>query len=108
FSHSASRIDMPDASIAPSEVIELLSRLVDKSLVSFDDAPEGGRYTMMESVRQYSAERLIERGESHAVRTRHVERFAELARELIPLIRGPEQARAVAVLEAEHDNLRRA
>jgi predicted ATPase len=61
------------------QVLDLLTRLADKSLVIVE---QGGaseaRYTMLETVRQYSVERLVEAGESQPVRERHLRYFMEL------------------------------
>jgi predicted ATPase len=93
----------------PHRVIDLLTSLVDKSLVVLDaDSPTGG-YRLLETVREYGRERLIESGEADALRTRHRDwylAFVERAREHI--YGGPEQARWLAVIDQEHDNLRAA
>jgi len=62
-------------------VLELLSSLVDKSLVQAD--PEGdGRYRLLESTRQYGREKLIEKGEHAAIAHAHARAFLDLARRL--------------------------
>jgi non-specific serine/threonine protein kinase len=61
-------------------ILDLLTRLIDKSLVLVDQT--GGseaRYGMLETVRQFGLERLLESGESDAVRDRHATVFSELA-----------------------------
>ena len=61
-------------------VLDLLTRLVDKSLVLVEQA--GGteaRYGMLETVRQYGQERLVEAGEADEVRERHLQEFMRLA-----------------------------
>ncbi len=61
-------------------VLDVLSRLIDKSLVLVDEsAASEARYTMLETVRQYGQERLVEAGESERVRDRHLTFFMELA-----------------------------
>ncbi len=61
-------------------VLDLLTRLVDKSLVLVEQAGASeARYTMLETVRQYGQERLVEAGESDVVRERHLGYFMELA-----------------------------
>ncbi|HEX6943696.1 MAG TPA: protein kinase [Gemmatimonadaceae bacterium] len=62
------------------EVLDILTRLVDKSLVLVEQS--GGteaRYSMLETVRQYGQERLIEAGEADVVRDRHLAEFMGLA-----------------------------
>jgi predicted ATPase len=76
------------------EVLELLSSLVDKSLVLTSHGEGGGeaRYRMLQSIRQYAAERLGESGEAEAVGRRHAGFFLSLAEEAEPALAGPEQA----------------
>jgi predicted ATPase/class 3 adenylate cyclase len=56
------------------DVLDTLGRLVDKSLVQFDD--ESGRYGLLETVRQYTLDRLRDAGEVEATRDRHSSWFA--------------------------------
>ena len=89
------------------EVLDLLSGLVNKSLVVYDEE-EGSRYRLLETVRQYASEIL---GASEAAansRARHRDYFLSLAEEAEPLLNGPEQASWLSRLEREHDNLRAA
>src|SRR5262249_34714934 len=61
------------------EVLELLTSLVDKSLVLCDASAGAGRYWLLETIRQYSRERLLEAGEGEAARGRHLAFFLQLA-----------------------------
>ncbi len=62
------------------EVLDLLTRLIDKSLVLVEQgARSEARYTMLETVRQYGQERLVDVGESDDVRERHLAYFMEQA-----------------------------
>ena len=89
------------------EVLDLLSRLVDKSLVVAEATGIGGvRYRMLEPIRQYAREKLEEGGEGAEVRSRHARYFLELAEEAEPRLRGPEDVEWLERLEADHDNLR--
>ncbi len=95
--------------IAGEDVLDLMSRLVDKSLVMVDADVEGRRrYRYLEAVRQYAWERLGESGEADAVRARHFEFFLELARRAEPELTKAEQLRWLDHLHLEHDNLRAA
>jgi predicted ATPase/DNA-binding CsgD family transcriptional regulator len=89
-------------------VLELLSHLVDKSLVVARE--EGGetRYRLLETVRQYGSERLSESDEAAEFRERHVGYYLALAEETAPELKGEGQLAWLDRLETEHDNLRSA
>ncbi|MFG1686739.1 BTAD domain-containing putative transcriptional regulator [Nonomuraea sp. NPDC049269] len=95
--HAASRVcGLPDA-----EVVERLADLVDKSLVETAD----GRYRMLETVREFCAERLAGTGEGERLRAAHAAYFLDLARTAEPHLRGPDQLHWLARLDAERGNL---
>ncbi|HEY5768620.1 MAG TPA: adenylate/guanylate cyclase domain-containing protein [Terrimicrobium sp.] len=74
------------------EVLDLLEQLVDKSLITVEHDPAGNsRYTMIESVWQYSREKLEASGEAPAVRDRHLNYFVAFAEEAEPHLEGPDQ-----------------
>ncbi|MFC4536425.1 BTAD domain-containing putative transcriptional regulator [Sphaerisporangium dianthi] len=84
-----------------TEVLETLGRLVDKSLVVYEDQ----RYRMLETIRVYAGERLAECGEEHIVRLAHARFFTGLAETAEPRLRRAEQVEWLAALSAENDNL---
>ena len=88
--------------------IDLLSHLVDKSLVSVDEEGPDRRYHLLETVRQYARDRLMEHGEAASMRDRHFRFFSAMAAEAAPKVIGPEQIAWLQRLELEHDNLRAA
>jgi tetratricopeptide (TPR) repeat protein len=92
------------------QVLDLLSALVDKSLVVYEQGENGqGRYHLLETVRQYARDRLMESGGAgQTPRERHRDHFLALAEEAKPKLRGPEQGLWLERLESEHDNLRAA
>ena len=90
------------------EVLDLLSCLVNKSLIVVARGEGGSRYRMLETVRQYASEKLRESGEAGAVGGRHADFFVALAEEAKPAMVGPEQAAWMERLEEDHDNLRSA
>jgi len=95
--------------IDEGDVLDLLSRLVDKSLVLVEAAVEGAlRYKMLEPARQYGLERLEARGEAGPVRRRHASWFLELAEEAEPELKGAWQEEWSERLERERGNLRTA
>ena len=95
--------------IEEEDILDLLSKLVDKSLVlSEAEAPDVVRYRMLESVRQYAREQLEESEETEAIRRRHASYYLTLAKEAEPGLTGAQQQAWADRLEAEHDNLRAA
>ena len=89
------------------DVLDLMARLVDKSLVMVDEELDGHRrYRYLETVRQYAWERLRQSGESDVVRARHFAFFLDLTRRAEPQLVKGEQLRWLGRLQAEHDNLR--
>ena len=91
------------------QVPDLLVHLVDKNLVVYEEDENGqGRYRLLETVRQYARDQLMESGTREAGRTRHRDHFLALAEEAKPKLRGPEQALWLDRLESEHDNMRAA
>jgi predicted ATPase/DNA-binding CsgD family transcriptional regulator len=101
--------------LAAGDLVSHLSRLVDKSFVS-PDAPGGPggppagrtRYRVLETVRQYAAERLLESGETDAVRRRHADAFGALAEEAEAHRLEAGQGAWLDRLQREHGNLRAA
>ncbi|QKW30401.1 AfsR/SARP family transcriptional regulator [Streptomyces seoulensis] len=94
--------------ITAEEVVDILARLVDRSLVTRADGPAGARYRLLESVAAYAQARLAEAGESAEVARRHAVHYTELAERARPHLHGPEQHRWLLRLSAETANFRRA
>ncbi|MEV0372182.1 BTAD domain-containing putative transcriptional regulator [Streptomyces sp. NPDC050636] len=90
------------------DVLDLLARLVDRSLVTVARTPDGVRYRLLETVAAYCMERLTEAGELHAVRQRHHRYYAELAEHAAPLLYGTDQREWLERLDQEAANLRAA
>ncbi|MFD1146145.1 BTAD domain-containing putative transcriptional regulator, partial [Saccharothrix hoggarensis] len=88
----------------PGDVLDVLTGLVDRSLVVVVEGPDGNRYRLLESVSAYCVERLREAGELDDVRRRHVEHYTGLAER--SRLRGPEQREWLRRLDAESANLR--
>jgi predicted ATPase/DNA-binding winged helix-turn-helix (wHTH) protein len=87
-------------------VLDLLTGLVDRSLVTMARSADGTtRYAMLETVRQYAQEQLNESREGDAARTRHAEFFVALAEEVGPEISGSGQGASLARLKLELENL---
>lgn len=90
------------------EVLDLLSQLVDKSLVVKEEKGEIARYWLLETIRQYGLEKLTEAREMATLRSRHLAFFVELAEQAEPQLKGADQKLWLERLEMEHDNLRAA
>jgi hypothetical protein len=92
------------------DVAGLLGSLVDKSLVVAEPAGEGLRYRLLETIRLFAAERLVEAGEAEAaaVAAAHCTHFLAAAEQAAVYLTGPEQGRWLARLDADQANLRRA
>jgi predicted ATPase/class 3 adenylate cyclase len=85
--------------------LDTLQSLVDKSLVRHVDE----RFSMLETIREYAAERLAASGEADELRRHHADHFLALAEEAEPdLLRGASAKQWPERLEREHDNLRAA
>jgi predicted ATPase/DNA-binding CsgD family transcriptional regulator len=91
--------------VCGSEVPVLLAQLIDKSLVQADLGAGGGRYHLLETVRQYARERLAELGQSEALRQRHAAFFVDLAEQAAPALSGRDQVRWLRRLDPEHENI---
>jgi non-specific serine/threonine protein kinase len=107
------RLEDAEASLAygrieTGDVLDLLTSLVDKSLVSFEGAKTCPRYRLLETVRQYGWERLAESGEDTEAISHHLRHYRELAAKCIGYCNGPEQAIWLQRLADEHENVRAA
>jgi len=86
-----------------------LAALVDKSLVQADArASNERRYRLLEPIRQYARQRLVESGEIDEARQRHTRYYITLAEQAEGAMWGPEERTWLQRLEAEHENLRAA
>jgi len=92
------------------EILDLLSQLVNKSLVIVIEHSQSGetRYRMLETIRQYTREKLLETGGSEIIRDRHLAYFVKLTEQAEPELYGPNQVLWLNRLENEVDNLRMA
>ncbi len=91
-----------------SEILDVLTQLVQKSLVVAEVGTEAARYRQLGTIRQYGRERLMESGEATVVLRRHLAWYLALAEEADSQLRGPHQLSSLQRLETEHENLRAA
>lgn len=90
------------------DILDLLTHLVDKSLVNMEESAEDVRYRMLETTRQYAREMLMMSEETRIYRDQHLEYFLKYAETAQLELRGRKQAEWMSLLETEHDNLRAA
>jgi tetratricopeptide (TPR) repeat protein len=90
------------------DVLNLLTQLVDKSLVMVDaDAQNGPTlYNLLETIRQYAYDRLLEADEAEQARNRHLDFFLKFAEDAETYMNGPQELEWRILLETEYDNLR--
>ncbi len=97
-----------DEVIDEGEIYDLLSRLVQTSLVIRDEQAGGSRYRLLETVRQYAEARLAKLPDSAALTDRFLAYYCDVAEQAEAHLSGPEQAAYLRKLETEQDNLRTA
>ncbi len=96
--------------VAGPEALDLLSHLVDKSLVVAEEQVQAGetRYRLLETIRQYARDKLLDSGESSQAHDLHLDYYLHFAAAAEPKLNGPEMLRVLDQLETEHDNIRAA
>jgi DNA-binding SARP family transcriptional activator len=90
----------------PADVLDLLARLVDRSLLVVEHTPAQARYRMLATVRRYGAQRLTESGEFPAASEAMLAWYLDLAERTETELSGRDQAQAAERLQAEAHNLR--
>ncbi|MFO1303984.1 MAG: winged helix-turn-helix domain-containing protein [Burkholderiales bacterium] len=102
FEFDAAEVVGAAGDVGKSDVLYLLAELVDKSLIAFE--PRANRYRMLEPVRQYALERLVEAGEEADARDAHLRFHVDWARSAGTEIRTHRQAQLMARIAVERDN----
>jgi predicted ATPase/DNA-binding SARP family transcriptional activator len=95
-------------SVGDEAIAAIVEGLCDRSLVVRSAEHGTTRFSFLETIREYAAERLSESQELGEIRARHARYFARFAEEFEPRLTGSEGAQALAILDAEHDNFRAA
>ena len=90
--------------LAEEDVLDLLGRLVDRSLV----VAEAGRYRLLETIREYALERLVDAGRAEALGERHAAYFTAFLYERRNRIQSSEQVRVIGEITTEMGNIRAA
>jgi predicted ATPase/class 3 adenylate cyclase/Tfp pilus assembly protein PilF len=91
-----------DEKIDSGEVIDLLTLLVEKSIVIFNE--EKRRFRMLETIKQYGEEKLRESNEHGIIADKHLKHFAELADTAAKELRGSRHSQRIALLDSETGN----
>jgi predicted ATPase/class 3 adenylate cyclase len=95
--------------VDPIDVLDVLGRLVEKSLVFTDPSLSEARFRLLETVRDYARGRLVEADEGDATLRRHRDWYVALVDKASPaFFHGPEPAEWLRRLDREHDDLRAA
>lgn len=98
-----------DEELDRSQILELLSSLVNKSLVVAETlARSEARYRLLATIRDYALEKLTEAGEAVRLRDRHLDLFVWRTEQTAPKLTGQYQQVWFMWLEGEHDNIRAA
>jgi len=90
------------------DILYLLEQLINKSFVIKEESGSESRYHMLETIKQYANEKLVDAGESNTIRDRHLNYFLTLAETAEPHLIQPEQLEWLAQIEADYQNLRAA
>ncbi|HLF70168.1 MAG TPA: LuxR family transcriptional regulator, partial [Actinomycetota bacterium] len=93
-----------DPDVAPHQAVDLLSLLVDKSLVNVSMTGGQSRYILLETIRQYAAAKLSEAAEEEDVRRAHRDHFLQSAVGLSELAEGSEGEEAFAAFVRDREN----
>jgi tetratricopeptide (TPR) repeat protein len=80
--------------------------LADQSLVRAEEVDGETRFRMLDTIREFAAERLTESGERGEIERRHGATYLALAKEAAPKLSGDDQRRWLGRLERDHDNIR--
>lgn len=89
------------------DALDRVATLADQGLLEWvDGAADTPRFRMLQPVREYALERLLQSGEAEALRRRHAQHYLTLAEQMERQLVGPEQARAARCLELEIENVR--
>lgn len=95
-----------DEKIDSGEVIDLLTLLVEKSIVIFNE--EKRRFRMLETIKQYGDEKLRESNEHGIIADKHLKHFAELADTGAKELRGSRHSQWITLLDSESGNIEKA
>jgi len=108
FTIEAAEAICSDEALTPRQVLDQITKLVDKSMLMADVTEREARYRLLETIREYAREKLMESSELDKLRKRHLDDFVQFAEQAEPRLRGGEQVVWLKRVETEYDNLRAA
>lgn len=94
--------------IGATDIVDILSNLVDKSWVMVDRSPTGRRFHYLETIRQYAHQKLVAVGQVDGMRDKHLDYFLQWAETSATKLYDADQSEWLELFNAEHDNLRAA
>ena len=103
---SAEVVCGPAGELEGLEVLDGLMSLADQSLVRAEEIDGETRFRMLDTIREFAAERLDASGEREEMERRHSATFLALAEALTPRLTSDDQRRWLGRLERDHDNIR--
>ncbi len=92
--------------LTPEDALDIVTSLVEKSLLRTEDGEDGAHYRMLETIRDYGREKLVFRDEQIATGVAHCDYFLTLAKASNRGLQGPDQAQWIRRVEAVHDDMR--
>lgn len=95
-----------DVDLDAADVLDIIGALVDKSLIVMRESEGTARYYLLETIRQYAAQRLEESGNFHRVCSRHARTYADLVAEAAPHLITSKRPQWVPRIHRELDNIR--
>ncbi|MCG6872467.1 MAG: hypothetical protein LJE84_09270 [Gammaproteobacteria bacterium] len=108
FTLAAAEVVGADGELSSGDVADLLLALVDKSLVVVQRSEKGTGYRLLETVRQFGAEKLRESGEADASRERHANHYLTALGKMTAEFQGPRQLELLGDYDASESNIRTA
>ena len=96
--------DTSESAVHREDVLDLMVKLIDKSLVTTETNAQQVRYHLLGTVREFGREKLSQAGELDSVLTRYLVHFAEYAEESESHLDGTDQAKWIRITEKEHNN----
>ncbi len=95
-------------SVQSEDILNLLEKLINKSLVIKEETENESRYHMLETIRQYAHEKLVMASEKQDMCNRHLKYFLKLSEQIEAELVGPQQVEWLARTNKERSNLRAA